>query len=146
MLLSPICTQPVPCNLPPMVLPLAGWRVVAGFPSPAEEFNTQRVDLTQQLVKHPQATFLARASGRSMESFGIHDGSVLVVDKAVRERSGHIVLAVVDGDFTVKQLQIRQGRMRLVAGNPTFPDIVPREGQTIEIWGVVTSVITEFKA
>lgn len=115
--------------------------VHAGFPSPAEDIGAKRVDLTAQLVKHPQATFLIRARGDSMRDVGIFDGDVLVVDKAVQAKSGHVVIAVIDGEFVCKQLQLRAGRMKLKAANPSYPDIVPREGQVVEVWGVVTASI-----
>jgi len=119
-------------------------RVCAGFPSPAEDLGAQRIDLTQLLVVHAQATYFLRARGLSMVGLGIFDNDILVVDRAVKPRHGHIVVAIVDGDFTVKQLYQRADRIKLQAANPTFPDIVPREGQTLEIWGVVTSSIKQF--
>ena len=118
--------------------------VRAGFPSPAEDLGHKRVDLTAKLVKHPQATFLLRASGDSMRDAGIFDGDILVVDKAIRPAHGHIVVAVVDGEFVCKILWMRAGRVKLKAANLCFADIVPRDSQTIEIWGVVTSSITIF--
>ncbi|MCH8179774.1 MAG: translesion error-prone DNA polymerase V autoproteolytic subunit [Proteobacteria bacterium] len=136
--------QPVPLSDANLILPMAGDKVRAGFPSPAEDFAVNRVDLTQELVTHPQATFLLRVSGDSMRDAGIFDGDTLVVDKAVKPRHGHIVVAVVDGEFTVKQLYQRAGRVKLRAANPTFPDITPKEGQTIQVWGVVTSCIKRF--
>jgi len=77
---------------------------------------------------------------------GIWDGDILVVDRAIKPRNAHIVVATVDGDFTVKLLQQRAGRVKLKAANPTYPDITPKDGQTIEIWGVVTSTIKQFPA
>jgi len=129
--------QDGPCA---QVLDLAA-SVQAGFPSPAEDLGAKRIDLTAQLVKHPQATFLMRARGESMREAGIFDGDVLLVDKAITPRNGHIVVAVVDGEFVCKQLQLRAGRMKLKAANPSFPDIVPKEGQVVEVWGVVTTAI-----
>ena len=79
-----------------------------------------------------------------MVEAGIFDKDIMVVDRAIKARHGHIVVAVVDGDFTVKRLYQRAGRIKLKAANPTFPDIVPKEGQTIEVWGVVTSSIKQF--
>lgn len=118
-----------------------GVAVHAGFPSPAEDIGAKRIDLTAQLVKHPQATFLVRARGDSMRDAGIFDGDVLVVDKAVVAKNGHVVIAVIDGEFVCKQLQLRAGRMKLKAANPSYPDIVPKEGQVVEVWGVVTASI-----
>ncbi|WP_382322386.1 LexA family protein [Hydrogenophaga sp. UC242_50] len=118
--------------------------VRAGFPSPAEDFSVNRLDLTQILVTHPQATFLLRVAGTSMRDAGIDDGDTLVVDRAIKPHHGQVVVAVVDGEFTVKYLHQRAGRVRLKAANPTFPDIVPRDGQTIEVWGVVSSCIKRF--
>ena len=128
----------------PLVAPLITNRVCAGFPSPAEDLGAQRIDLTQMLVLHPQATYFLRASGHSMIEAGIFDNDIMVVDRAIKPRHGHIVVAVVDGDFTVKLLYQRAGRIKLKAANPTFADIVPKDGQTLEIWGVVTSSIKQF--
>lgn len=126
------------------MLPVAGWPVAAGFPSPAEDFLVQRIDLTQELITHPQATFLLRVSGESMRDAGIFDGDMLVVDKAIKPRHGHVVVAVVDGEFTVKYLYQRAGRVKLRPANPTFPEITPHEGQLLEVWGVVTASIKRF--
>lgn len=137
-------SQPYPLADVPLVLPLAGDRVQAGFPSPAEDFAVKRIDLTEVLITHPQATFLLRVAGSSMQDAGIHDGDMLVVDKAIKPRHGHIVVAIVDGEFTVKYLYQRGGRTMLKAANPTFPDIRPKDGQTIEVWGVVSCCIKRF--
>ena len=139
------CDKPVLFDAESVCLPLVGDCVQAGFPSPAEDFNTKRIDLTEQLIKHPQATFLLRVRGESMRDAGIFDGDVLVVDKALRPCHGHVVVALVDGEFTVKKLHKFGTVMRLVAANPTYPDIVPRDGQTIEVWGVVTHAIKSFR-
>ena len=136
--------QPVAISDAPLLALLIRNRVCAGFPSPAEDLGAKRIDLTQMLVAHAQATYFLRASGHSMVEAGIFDNDILVVDRAIKPRNNHIVVAIVDGDFTVKQLYQRQGRIKLKAANPTFPDIVPKEGQTIEIWGVVTSSIKQF--
>lgn len=137
-------SQPVPVSEAPLLAQLIRNRVCAGFPSPAEDLGAKRIDLTQVLITHPQATYFLRASGHSMVEAGIFDNDILVVDKAIRERHNHIVVAVVDGEFTVKQLYQQQGRIKLKAANPTFPDIVPKDGQSIEIWGVVTCCIKQF--
>lgn len=137
-------------DLPPLTtgvpLPLMSCKVAAGFPSPADDFNTKRVDLNEVLITHPQATFLLRVRGDSMREAGIFDNDVLIVNRAIRPMNGHIVVAQVDGEFTVKYLRKRAGRVWLAAANPTYPDIVPRDGQTLEVWGVTTAAIKQFKA
>jgi DNA polymerase V len=144
-MISIISSQaPVLLSDAPLLALLLKNRVCAGFPSPAEDLGAQRIDLTQMLVVHAQATYFLRASGQSMVEAGIFDNDILVVDRAIKPRHNHIVVAVVDGDFTVKLLYQRAGRIKLKAANPTFPDIVPKDGQTIEVWGVVTSCIKQF--
>ena len=140
----PTLLSPVPVSDAPLLALLMKARVCAGFPSPAEDLGAQRIDLTQILITHPQATYFMRASGQSMVEAGIFDKDILVVDRAVKPRHNHIVVAVVDGDFTVKLLYQRAGRIKLRAANPTFADIVPKDGQTIEVWGVVTATIKQF--
>lgn len=128
-----------------LMLRLADASVRAGFPSPAADFGETRIDLMAELIKHPQATFLLRVRGLSMIDDGLGDGDTIIVDKAIKPANGHIVVAVVDGEFTVKRLQMRAGHMKLKAANPTYPDITPKEGQTVEVWGVVTACIKQFQ-
>lgn len=144
--MNSICasSKPQPLAALPLVLPMPEACVRAGFPSPAEDFTVNRLDLTQLLVTHPQATYLLRVAGASMHDAGIDDGDILLVDKAIKPKHGDVVVAVVDGEFTVKTLYQRAGRFKLKAANPTFADIVPKEGQTVEVWGVVTSSIKRF--
>ena len=137
--------SPVSCDPSPLILPVAGDCVRAGFPSPAEDFQVERLDLTTILVSHPQATFFLRLRGDSMRDAGLFDGDLLVVNRALKPVNGDVVIAVVDGEFTCKTLWLKFGRMKLVAANPTYPEIVPKEGQTIEVWGVVTASIKRFR-
>jgi DNA polymerase V len=141
---SLISATPVPAGDAALPATFLRGSVQAGFPSPAEDLGAQRIDLAQLLIKHSQATYFLRASGHSMTGAGIFDNDILVVDRAIKPRNTHIVVAIVDGDFTVKQLYQRAGRVKLKAANPTYPDITPKDGQTIEIWGVVTSAIKQF--
>ncbi len=127
-----------------LMLPMAGCRVPAGFPSPADDFTVKRLDLNELLITHPQATFFMQSRGLSMIEAGIHDGDLLVVNRALEPRHRSIVVADVDGEFTVKRLYKRAGRIKLQAANPTFPEIVPRDGQQLCIFGVVTSCIRQF--
>ncbi|NVO05248.1 MAG: translesion error-prone DNA polymerase V autoproteolytic subunit [Rhodoferax sp.] len=136
----------------PTPLPQGGWpvsaldvRIAAGFPSPAEDHSGKRIDVLEHLVKHPQAPYQMHVRGESMREAGIFDGDVVLVDRAIAPRSGQIVVAVVDGEFTIKQLWQRAGRMKLKAANPTFADITPKEGQSIEVWGVVVASIKVHK-
>ena len=138
--------SPVPVSMAPVWLQAARVSVPAGFPSPAEDHQVDRIELMSQLVKHPQATFYVRIQGDSMRDAGILDGSVVLVDKAIKPRHDHIVIAVVDGDFTCKRLHQRGGTMRLKPENPAYPDIVPKDGQTVEIWGVVVATIHQHNA
>lgn len=119
-------------------------RIPAGFPSPAQDFAVERIDLMGQLIKHPEATFFIRIRGNSMRDAGILDGSVVLIDKAIEPAHGHIVLAVVDGDFTCKKLHLHGKEIWLKAANPDYADIVPRDGQTVEIWGVVVAAIHQY--
>ena len=94
---------PVPVSMAPVWVQAARVSVPAGFPSPAEDHQVDRIELMSQLVKHPQATFYVRIQGDSMRDAGILNGSVVLVDKAIKPRHDHIVIAVVDGDFTCNQ-------------------------------------------
>ncbi len=132
---------PAAVEPPGLSLPLFANRVPAGFPSPADDYVEDMLDLNQQLVKNPAATFFVRVQGNSMTGAGIFDGDTLVVDRAINPRSGNIVVAVVDGELTVKRLSQRKGIIRLLPENPEFAPIEFSEGQELVIWGVVTNVI-----
>ncbi|MEL4177782.1 LexA family protein [Roseateles sp. PN1] len=119
-------------------------KVPAGFPSPAEDLGAKRIDVLEHLIRHPQATYQMVIKGDSMRDEGIFDGDVILVDRAITPRSGHVVVAVVDGEFVCKKLYIRAGRMKLKAANPTYADIIPKDGQTVEIWGVVLTAFKKF--
>ncbi|WP_354005108.1 LexA family protein [Ramlibacter cellulosilyticus] len=129
----------------PLPLPMVQGTVRAGFPSPADDFAEKRHDLNDLLITHPAATFFWRVRGTSMHGAGVADGDILVVNRALDPVHGDIVVAEVDNDFTVKYLHRRAGRVKLVAADPTFPDIVPREGQVLTICGVVTAAIRKFR-
>jgi len=132
-------------DVSPLTIPVAGCTVRAGFPSPADDWSHERIDLAKLLVPHPACTFFVKSGGLSMKDAGIGDGDLLVVDRYLRPLNGDIVVAVLDSDFTVKHFSKRNGVVRLSAANPTYPDIVPRDGQTMEIWGVVTACVKRFR-
>jgi DNA polymerase V len=141
----PLLSTPAPLSLSPAWVSSYPASVAAGFPSPAEDHLVQRIDLMAQLIQHPQATFLLRVRGESMRDAGIFDGDVVLVDRAIAPHSGHVVIAVVDGEFVCKTLWQRAGRMKLKAANVTFPDLTPKDGQQVEVWGVVVAAIKQFK-
>jgi len=124
-------------------LPLVGGRVEAGFPSPADDFIERSLDLNEQLVTNPIATFFVRASGNSMDGAGIHNGDLLIVDRSVTPVHRSIVIAVVDGGLTVKRLS-KRGSVASLLPEPSNVDqgeYVPIEvGSETDatIWGVVT--------
>ncbi len=122
-------------------IPLFTAGVSAGFPSPADDFIDKKLDLNEFLISHPSATFFVRAEGTSMIEAGIHPGDILIVDKALEAGSGSIVIAVIEGEFTVKRFQRTGGRCFLLAENPSFKPIEITEGMRVEVWGVVTYVI-----
>ena len=126
---------------PPLELLLYAARVPAGFPSPADDDVEGRLDLNQHLIRHPAATFFVRVSGESMLGAGIHPGDLLVVDRALEPAHGKVVIAVVNGELTVKRLCIREGQVRLLAENERYAPIVLSGDIDLQIWGVVTNVI-----
>lgn len=137
---NPLCPLP----LQTAELPYVDGLIPAGFPSPAEDFDIDRLNLVDLLTPHPLTTFLWRVSGTSMIEAGIFDGDILVVDRSLQARHGDVIVAQIDNDFTVKYLHKRNGIMKLVPANATFPDIVPRDGQIVTVIGVVTAVIKQF--
>ncbi len=125
--------------------PLFGHKVKAGFPSPADDFVEAWLDLNEHLIEHRDATFFLQASGDSMTGAGIQEGNLLVVDRALEARHRDIVIAVIDGELTVKRLDKRHGHIRLLAENPAYAPIEFQDGQELTIWGVVTSVIQRMR-
>jgi DNA polymerase V len=118
--------------------------VSAGFPSPADDYVDRKLDLNELLIKNPAATFFVRVAGDSMTGAGINHDDILVVDRSLEPVSGSIVIAVYDGELTVKRLVHDKNRMRLVAENPNYPPLEVTEENGCEIWGVVTSVVHQF--
>ena len=122
-------------------LPVAQSKVQAGFPSPASEYEEDSLDINDIVVTNPTATFYVRVKGNSMVDANIKDGDILVVDKSIEATHGKIVIAVVDGEFTVKTLYNKAGVVKLVPSNPDYPDIVLKSEQELNIWGVVSYII-----
>ncbi|MFD2274764.1 LexA family protein [Undibacterium arcticum] len=113
-------------------------RFAPAFPSPAADYAQRRINLNEHLLVNEQASFLFRVRGLSMIGIGIYDGDTLIVDRSITPAHNHIVLAIVDEEFTVKRLYRRGSDVRLLAENPAYPPIVLKEGQELRIWGVVT--------
>jgi DNA polymerase V len=122
-------------------LPLGAGRVAAGFPSPATDHVEQRLDLSEYLVLHPEATFFLRVKGDSMTGAGIHHGDLLIVDRSLSPASGRVVVATLNGELTVKRLHRSRGKMTLKAENPAYPDIAVNDEHEFQIWGVVAHVV-----
>ncbi len=129
----------------PLHRPLFASRVPAGFPSPAEDYVEARLDLNEYLVEHEAATFYVRVKGHSMTGAGILDGDIIAVDRALEAQHGDIVLAVIDGELTVKELFRQEARIRLLPHHPEFAPIEIRDGQELTIWGVVKGVVRKLR-
>ena len=121
--------------------PVFSTPVSAGFPSPADDYIEAQLNLNQHLIKHPSATFFLRVSGQSMIGAGIHHGDLLIVDRAVEPQDGKIVIAVIDGELTVKRISQQAHKLFLMPENDEFDPVEVRESAEFSIWGVVTTVI-----
>ncbi len=126
-------------------LPYILSRISAGFPSPADDYIENNLSISELLIKNQLSTFLMKASGESMIEAGINDGDVLVVDRSLEARSRDIVIAIFEGNLTVKRLIIKaDGSAILKSENPLYKNILISEYTELEIWGVVTSAIHQF--
>ncbi|MBT2248817.1 translesion error-prone DNA polymerase V autoproteolytic subunit [Arthrobacter sp. BHU FT2] len=112
--------------------------VAAGFPSPAQDYFDGRIDLNAHLIKDITSTFVVRVTGDSMEGAGISDGDELIVNRALEPKDGSVVIAVLDGELTVKRLRITSGGVFLQAENPRYPDIRVSALSELVVWGVAT--------
>ena len=128
----------------PIYIPLFSHQVAAGFPSPADDYIQGGLSLDEHLIAHKEATFFVRAKGNSMIGAGIFEGDLLVVDKSLTPVSGDIVIAIVDGDLTVKRLITRGDVIVLKPENHLYREIELKEGQEMQVWGVVTSSVKKF--
>ncbi len=125
----------------PINLPLYSCKISAGFPSPADDHLEKNLDLNSYLIKNPTATFFVRVNGDSMINAGIHDNDILIVDRSLKPTHGKIVIAVVDGQMTVKRLYKQSGKLFLIPENKNFKPIEITENMSMEIWGVVITAI-----
>ncbi|MCA9383348.1 translesion error-prone DNA polymerase V autoproteolytic subunit [Candidatus Dojkabacteria bacterium] len=124
-------------------IPLVLSTVAAGFPSPADDFIDKKLDLNQLIIKHPVATFFVHAAGNSMIKAGINDGDLLVVDRSIKPDNEDIIIAVVDGEMTVKRLRQVGEAIYLVPENPDYKAIKISADTDFQVWGTVTYVISK---
>jgi DNA polymerase V len=129
----------------PLSLPLYSTKVAAGFPSPADDHIDKRLDPSEYLIDNDTATFFVRVKGDSMIDAGIFEDDVLVIDRGRVPQVGDIVLAMLDGEFTVKTLGKSKDGVRLLPANKLYPVIEVGKEQSFEIWGVVTGSMRKFK-
>lgn len=125
--------------------PLYASAVAAGFPSPADDFIEGALDLNAHMITHPAATFMVRVEGSSMTGAGIFSGDLLVVDKSLEARSGQIVIAVINGELTVKRLIKEANGWLLKAEHPDYPPTPIGPEAECTIWGVVTGSVRRFQ-
>lgn len=125
----------------PCPMPLVTARVSAGYPSPAADYEEDKLDLNKHLIRNPAATFFVRVTGDSMIGAGIHHGDLLVVDRSLAPRDKNVVIADLDGELTVKRIRIRRGKLSLEAENRDYPAQEISGDRPFEVWGVVTHVI-----
>jgi len=124
-------------------LPLFMNKVHAGFPSPAMDYMEERIDLNKEFIKHPLATFIVECTGDSMINAFIPPKAKLIVDRSISPKSGDIVLAVINGEFTVKFLKQNEYNCFLIPANNKYKEIKILPEMNMEVWGVVTSIITD---
>ena len=125
-------------------LRLLSHRISAGFPSPAADYCEEGLDLNAYLVRNQPATFMFTVKGDSMIHAGIQEGDKVVVDRALTPGHDDIVVAVVDGEYTIKRLYKHRGRVELRPENPAYPPIVFQEGRELLVWGVVIGVVRRY--
>ena len=130
----------------PRGVPLFSQSVRAGFPSPAADYVEGGLDFNELLINDTATTFVVRAEGESMLGAGIFPGDFLVVDRSLVARTEDIVIAALDGEFTVKRLKREGGRFILAPANPAYPVVAVHEASELSIWGVVTYVLHGLRA
>lgn len=140
-MMHPAALDPVP-----LPLPLLGRLVPAGFPSPADDYLEGEIDLNAYLVERPAATYFVRVSGPSMEGARIFDGDIMAVDRSLEPVPGDVVVAVCNGEMTIKRLRkLQDGRMVLAAEHPDYPPLIICEENPAEIWGVVLGSVRKLR-
>lgn len=124
-----------------LTLPNVGDQIVAGFPSPAEDYLEAMLDLNRMLIKNPSATFYGRVKGNSMKDAGVDPGDLLVIDKSLAYRNNALAVCFLNGEFTLKRIKIEGDTLLLMPANPDFQPIVVKEDADFAVWGIVTYII-----
>lgn len=122
-------------------LPYADDGVVAGFPSPAQDFMSESIDLNRDLIHHSESTFYARATGDSMKDAGVEEGDILVVDKSLEPSDGDMAVCCIDGEFTLKFIERHKKYILLQPANPDYSPIKVTPEDDFTVWGIVTYII-----
>ena len=122
-------------------LPLISEGISAGFPSPALDFIDVAIDLNKYVIKRPSSTFYGRAKGQSMKDRGIDDGDLMVIDKSIQPKNGHIAICYIEGSYTVKTIEIKENCCWLIPANKAYQPIKVEDDNQFLIWGIVTYVI-----
>ena len=133
------------CDKNLVQVPLVNNKVAAGFPSPAAGYEEESLNINDLLITNAPATFYIRVTGNSMIDANINEGDILVVDKSIEPAHGQVVIAIVNGDFTVKTLYMKDGDIKLLPANPDYPEILLSGEDQLNIWGVVSYAIKKFK-
>ncbi len=128
-----------------VALPYADQGIQAGFPSPAQDYISESIDLNRELIRHPAATFYGRVSGDSMIGDGIESGDILVIDRSIEPSDGDLAVCCLDGDFTLKRISLTDGVVRLIPSNESFDPILVTPESQFEVWGVVTYTIKQHR-
>ena len=127
-------------------LPYADSGIKAGFPSPAQDYLPESIDLNKTLIRHTETTFYAKVSGDSLNDIGISDGDIVIIDKSLEAQNGDYVAAFIDGEFTLKQFKLDEANncAWLVPANKKYNPIKVTEDNDFMVWGVITSAIKRF--
>lgn len=115
--------------------------ISAGFPSPADDYIDKRLDLNDLLIKHQNATYYVEVAGDSMKDAGINNGDILIVDKALNPKNNSVIIALLDGEFTVKRIMKKKEKTFLMPENNSYDPIEITNSDNFAVWGVVTYVV-----
>lgn len=129
-------------------LPFADMGIQAGFPSPAQDYIDKSLDFNKELIQHPSSTFYAKVVGDSMKDAGISEGDIMIIDRSLTPEHDDIVVALLNGEYTVKYLDLSEMKKRRIWLRPANPDFNPIKvgpGDNFTVWGVVTKVIKNLK-